>query len=133
MNKLIWTGAIIGMAAWSLVAFVAHGLVDVFGSAAAGVGSVPGFAPDPFSWSWLAAIARSTGLTAIWGGWAIGMAIIAALAYAASRIVGRRNRRKAERFAPSARSWGSAIPSGVPPINPRQAAPRGWRPGKRRG
>ncbi len=115
MNRLIWIGAAIAMAGWSLMAFIVHGLVDVFGSAAAGVGAVPGFAPDPLSWGWFAATLRATGLSAIWGGWAIGIAIIAALAYAASRLTGRRKNRERDRFQPKARSWGSAIPSGAPP------------------
>ncbi|MGL4288481.1 MAG: hypothetical protein ACRCVA_19180 [Phreatobacter sp.] len=109
MRKFIWWGSGIAVALWSIVAFVAYSLIDLFGSSAAGWSNVPGFTPDPYSFGWFADALHSLGLSVVLLVWLVGALGILAGAGIGHAVSGRRRDSLPER-----RSWGSSIPSGPP-------------------
>lgn len=109
MTRIVWWGAVVGAAFWSVFAFVAYAVVDTVGGGAASYGTVPGFPPEPFTFAWIAAKAHGLGLSSIAAGWLIGLAMIFGSAALFQRLFGRR---RPALSAPPPRSWGSSIPSG---------------------
>ena len=108
MRKFVWSAALIGMVFWSIFAWIAYTVIDVFGSGASSVGTVPGFPPEPFTFAWIAAKLHGLGLSAVFGGWLIGIVVIFAGVSLTQRFFGPRPR---DRIS-GRRSWGSSIPSG---------------------
>jgi hypothetical protein len=108
MRKIVWRTALVGMGFWSIFAWIAYSLVDVFGTGASTVGTVPGFPPEPFSFAWIAAKFHGLGLSAVFVGWAIGIGMILAVTLLIQRLFGLSPRDT----LPGRRSWGSSIPSG---------------------
>lgn len=108
MTRIVWWGAAIGAAFWSVFALVGYAVVDTVGSGAASYGTVPGFPAEPFTFAWIAARAHGLGLFAILAGWLVGLAMIFGAAALFQRLFGRR--RPPQVRAPQ--SWGSSIPSG---------------------
>ena len=121
MRKFIWWGTGVAIALWSIVAYVAYALVDLFGSSAASYGSVPGFTPDTYSFGWFAEALHSLGLSAVFLVWLVGTLGILAGACIGHAMTGRR---RAE--LPGRQSWGSTIPSGP-------AGRPNWRDPRRQG
>ena len=115
MRKIVWRAALVGMAFWSVFAWIAYSLVDIFGSGAASVGTVPGFPAEPFTFAWIAAKLHGLGLSAVFTGWLIGIAVILGIASLVQRLFGLR---PPERL-PGRQSWGSSIPSGSFGSSPR--------------
>ncbi|MCZ0735784.1 hypothetical protein [Phreatobacter sp. AB_2022a] len=121
MRKFIWWGTGIAVALWSIVAYVAYALVDLFGSSAAGYGSVPGFTPDTYSFGWFAEALHSLGLSVVLLVWLVGT-----LGILAGAGIGHAMTRRRQDSLPGRRSWGSTIPSG-PPGRPGWRDPRAQR------
>jgi hypothetical protein len=109
MRKFIWWGVGIAIGLWSAFAFVAYSVVDFFGSSAAGIGGVPGFTPDPYSFGWFAEAARGLGVSVIFTVWLVG-----ALGLLAGALIGHSLSRPRRDSLPDRRSWGSSIPSTPP-------------------
>lgn len=115
MRKFIWWGTGIAVALWSIVAFVAYSLIDLFGSSAAGLSNVPGFTPDSYSVGWFADALHSLGLSVVFLVWLVGtLGLLAGAGIGHALSGGRRDR------LPERRSWGSSIPSGPPATAGRQ-------------
>ncbi|MBN8939426.1 MAG: hypothetical protein J0H01_08050 [Rhizobiales bacterium] len=109
MRKFIWWGTGIAVALWSIVAFVAYSLVDLFGSSAAGLSTVPGFTPDSYSVGWFADALHNLGLSVVFLVWLVGaLGLLAGAGIGHALTGGRRD------TLPERRSWGSSIPSGPP-------------------
>jgi hypothetical protein len=71
MRRLLWVLAWIGVALWSLFAWGAHGLLDVFGDLAIRNADIVSDHPETVEWfSWGLATLRSLGLGAIVFVWA---------------------------------------------------------------
>lgn len=107
MRRFIWVGAAVGVAFWTTLCWLTHGVIDVLGSTVATMGATPGFAPEPFTWAWAATIARSFGLNAVLAVWAIGAAGILGAAWFCESYLRRRKRKRQARFEARNRSWGS--------------------------
>ena len=110
MTRIVWWGAFVGAAFWSVFSLVAYAVVDTVGAGASSYGTVPGFPPEPFTFAWIAARVHGLGVSAVGVTWLIGMALILGSAALFQRFFGRR--RPALPQAP--RSWGSSI-SAPPP------------------
>jgi hypothetical protein len=108
MTRIVWWGAFVGAAFWSVFAFVAYAVVDTVGTGASSYGTVPGFPPEPFTFAWIAAKAHGLGLSSIAAAWLIGLAMIFGSAALFQRLFGRRR----PALSPPPRGWGSSIPSG---------------------
>ncbi|MGU9980771.1 hypothetical protein ACJ4V0_12100 [Phreatobacter sp. HK31-P] len=108
MTRIVWWGALVGAAFWSVFAFVAYAVVDTVGVGASSYGTVPGFPPEPFTFAWIAARAHGLGVSSIAAVWLIGLVIIFGSAALFHRLFGRR----VPALPPTPRSWGSSIPSG---------------------
>ena len=90
MKRLIWIVAWISVAVWSLFAWGAYGLIDVFGNMAAGNADVVSN-PEAVEWlSWSLRVLRGLGLAAVIGVWAFVSLVILAVAWVLARLVGRR-------------------------------------------
>jgi hypothetical protein len=90
MSRLVWTFAWIGVAIWSLVAFLAYGVLDVIGSAAMRNADIFSADPETVEWifrvfSWLHGLSTSIALV-IWG--VVSLAILA-VPWLLDRMVGR--------------------------------------------
>ncbi|QCK85832.1 hypothetical protein E8L99_08675 [Phreatobacter aquaticus] len=107
MRRALRWATLLGLVAWTLIAWLAHGLVDLFGSGAASVGAVPGFAPEPYTFAWIASQLRGAGLSAVFAVWVIGAGWILGLSLLAHLIM-----RKLNPALPRLQSWGSSISSG---------------------
>lgn len=107
MRKALRWATVLGLVGWTLIAWIAYAVVDVFGSGAASVGAVPGFAPEPYTFAWIASQLRGAGLSAVFAVWLIGAAWIAGLSLVAHLIM-----RKLNPALPRQQSWGSSIASG---------------------
>lgn len=112
MTRIVWWGALIGAAFWSVFSLVAYAVVDTVGAGASSYGTVPGFPPEPFTFAWIAARVHGLGVSAVVVTWFVGTAAILGSAALFQRFFGRR--RAALPRAPQ--SWGSSIPA--PPPNP---------------
>ncbi|MDP3545256.1 MAG: hypothetical protein Q8S29_03670 [Phreatobacter sp.] len=108
MTRIVWWGALVGAAFWSVFAFLAYAVVDTVGVGASSYGTVPGFPPEPFTFAWIAARAHGLGVSSIAAVWLIGLAMIFGSAALFHRLFGRRS----PSLPPAPRSWGSSIPSG---------------------
>ncbi|MCG7391929.1 hypothetical protein MHY87_03290 [Microvirga sp. ACRRW] len=79
MRRLLWVLAWIGVALWSLFAWGAYGLLDLFGDVAVRNADIVSDHPETVEWlSWGLAVLRSLGLGAIvfvWG--AVSLLILA--------------------------------------------------------
>lgn len=112
--RYVWWGAFAGAAVWSFVALMSYLVFDTIGTGVVSYGSVPGFTPEPFSFSWFATGAHSLGIGAITLGWLFGLAVI----FGATAIIHRIFGRRAARALPGRSSWGSSIPSAAPGASP---------------
>lgn len=110
MTRIVWWGALVGAAMWSIFSLVAYAVVDTVGAGASSYGTVPGFPPEPFTFAWIAARVHGLGVSAVTVTWLVGMALILGSAALFQRFFGRR--RQALPQAP--RSWGSSIPAPPP-------------------
>lgn len=108
MSRIVWRAAWVGIAVWSVVAWIAYQVVDLFGTGASSVGTVPGFPAEPFTFAWIAARVHSLGLSAVFAGWLVGVAAILGIASLTRRVFGPPPRPS----IPQRQSWGSSIPSG---------------------
>jgi hypothetical protein len=108
VSKIVWRAALVGVAVWSLVAFIAYSVVDVVGTGASTYGTVPGFPAEPFTFAWIAAKFHGLGLSAVGAGWLVGTAVILGGAALFQRFFGG-----PVRALPKPRSFGSSIPSGT--------------------
>ncbi|SCY01835.1 hypothetical protein [Microvirga guangxiensis] len=79
MRRLLWILAWIGVVLWSLFAWGAYGLLDIFGDVAVRNADIVSDHPETVEWlSWSLAVLRSLGLGAIvfvWG--AVSLLILA--------------------------------------------------------
>jgi hypothetical protein len=98
----------VGVAVWSVVAFVTYSVVDMVGSGASAYGTVPGFPAEPFTFAWIAAKLHTAGLSAVAAGWLVGALLILCGAALFQRFFGG-----GTRAVPQRRSYGSSIPSGT--------------------
>ena len=90
MTRLLWLLAWIGVAIWSLFAWAAYGLVDLFGGLAARHADTVTGHPDTVVWlSWTFGVLRDLGLGAIVVVWALGSLVMLAVPWAIDRFVGR--------------------------------------------
>jgi len=112
MTRIVWWGAFVGAAFWSVFALVAYAVVDTVGTGASSYGTVPGFPAEPFTFAWIAARVHALGLSSIFAGWLVGMAMILGSAALFQRLFGPRR----APVASAPRSWGSSIPSGSSPL-----------------
>jgi hypothetical protein len=108
VSRIVWRAALVGVAVWSVVAFVTYSVVDLVGSGASTYGTVPGFPAEPFTFAWIAAKAHGIGLSAVAAGWLVGTAMILGGAALFQRFFGW-----PARLATRPRSFGSSIPSGT--------------------
>jgi hypothetical protein len=108
VSRIVWRAALVGVAVWSVVAFIAYSVVDMVGSGASTYGTVPGFPAEPFTFAWIAAKAHGLGLSAVAAGWLVGAAMILGGAALFQRFFGRPTG-----ALPKPRSFGSSIPSGT--------------------
>lgn len=111
MTRIVWWGALVGAAMWSIFSLVAYAVVDTVGAGASSYGTVPGFPPEPFTFAWIAALVHSLGVSAVTVTWLFGLAFIFGVPLVLQRIFGRR---RAQPALPARHSWGSSIPSGQP-------------------
>jgi 4-hydroxybenzoate polyprenyltransferase len=111
MIKIVWWGAFVGAAFWSVFAWIAYAVVDTVGTGAASVGTVPGFPAEPFTFAWIAALVHGLGVSAVTVTWLFGLAFIFGVPLVLQRVFGRR---RAQAELPARHSWGSSIPSGQP-------------------
>jgi hypothetical protein len=107
MRKALRWATLLGLVAWTAFACIAYGVVNIFGSSAASVGAVPGFAPEPYTFAWIASQLHGAGLSAVFVIWLIGTGWIAGLSLVAHLVM-----RKLNPALPRQQSWGSSIPSG---------------------
>lgn len=120
MMKIVWWGAFVGAAFWSVFAWVAYAVVDTVGNGASSVGTVPGFPAEPFTFAWIAALVHGFGVSAVTVTWLVGIAFIFAVPAVLQRIFGRRRAqaslpaRQAGGSSIPGQSWGSSIPGGQP-------------------
>ncbi len=114
MSRIVWRIALVGVAIWSVVAFLTYSVVDLVGSGASTYGTVPGFPAEPFTFSWIAAKLHTVGLSAVAFGWLVGAAVILGSAALFQRFFGG-----SARAIPERRSYGSSIPSGTFGDRPR--------------
>ena len=90
MTRLLWVLAWIAVAIWSLVAFSAYGLLDLFGGLLAR--NADSLASDAGTVEWLFWVAnglKNLGLTAILVVWALVSLAILAVPWTLSRLAGR--------------------------------------------
>ena len=90
MSRLIWVIAWFGIAIWSLVAFLAYGLVDALGSAAMRNADMFSSDPETVEWvfrviSWIHSLSTSIALV-VWG--VVSLAILG-VPWLLDRMVGR--------------------------------------------
>lgn len=116
MTRIVWWGALVGAAFWSIFALIGYAVVDTVGSGASSYGTVPGFHPEPFTFAWIAARAHGFGLFAVLAGWLVGLAMIFGTAALFQRLFGKRRVPP----VPAPKSWGSSIPSGTFGAQPTQ-------------
>lgn len=91
MSRLLWLFAWIGVGVWSLVAFLAYGVLDLVGSAAMRNADIFSSDPETVEWifrafSWLHGLSTSIALV-VWG--VVSLAILA-VPWLLDRMVGRR-------------------------------------------
>ena len=121
MTRIVWWGAAVGAAFWSVFALVGYAVVDTVGSGASSNDTVPGFPPEAFTFAWIAARAHGLGLFAVLAAWLVGLAVIFGGAALFQRLFGRRR----PPLVRGPQSWGSSIPSGTfggqppPPLKQR--------------
>lgn len=90
MTRFLWLVAGIMVALWSLLAWGAYGLIDLFGSTAARHADVVSSHPETVEWlSWGLAAIRNLGLAAIVFVWGIVALLILAVPAAISIFLGR--------------------------------------------
>jgi hypothetical protein len=90
MRRLLWVLAWIGVAVWSLFAWGAYGLLDLFGGVASRNADIVTSHPETVEWlSWMLAALRNLGLAAIVLVWGVVSLLILAVPAAASLILGR--------------------------------------------
>ena len=90
MKTLIWivTAAVIGV--WSLLAWIAHGLVGVAGNLVAGNADIIPADPELVAWaSWLAAAGTDVGAWLIVAIWAVVSLVLLGLGFAAQALAPR--------------------------------------------
>ncbi len=114
MARIVWRFALVGVAIWSVVAFLTYSVIDLVGSGASAYGTVPGFPAEPFTFAWIAAKLHAVGVSAVAFGWLVGASVILGGAALFQRFFGGGQRRLPER-----RSYGSSIPSGSFSERPR--------------
>ena len=124
MKRLLWILAWIAVAIWSLFAWGAYGLLDVFGAFAARNADIVTGHPETVEWlSWTLMTLRSLGLGAIaivWG--LVSLLILAVPAVLGLFLGGSRREPSADdwrgpRFDPRAPGSGPFPPSsGTPPV-----------------
>jgi hypothetical protein len=90
VSRLLWVSAWIGVALWSLFAFSAYGLLDLFGGLIAR--NADAFAGDPATVEWLFWIfngLKNLGLTAILVVWGLVSLCFLAVPWFLDRVAGR--------------------------------------------
>ncbi|WP_243371039.1 hypothetical protein [Microvirga solisilvae] len=88
MRKLLWILAWTGVAIWSLFAWGAYGLLDLFGGLAVRNADIVTDHPETVEWlSWALATLRSLGLGAIVFVWASVSLVILAVAALLGRVL----------------------------------------------
>ena len=90
MKTLIWivTAAVIGV--WSLLAWIAHGLVGVAGNLVAGNADIIPADPELVAWaSWLATAGTDVGAWLIVAIWAVVSLVLLGLGFAAQALAPR--------------------------------------------
>ena len=93
MRRILWIFAWAAVAVWSLIAFVAHSLVDWLGwTTRVTTREVPGFMPEPDSFAALFSILHQTGLSAVVLGWFVVASLILGGAWLVDSLVLRRLR-----------------------------------------
>lgn len=90
MSRLLWIFVWIAVALWSLFAFSAYGLLDLFGGLVARNADAFGGAPELVEWLfWLFNGLKNLGLTAILIVWGLVSLALLAVPWLFDRIVGR--------------------------------------------
>lgn len=92
MKTLVWlvTGAVIAL--WSLLAWIAHGLVSVAGNLVASNADLIPADPLLIEWaSWLASAGTGIGEWLVVAVWALVSAVLAAFGFIATRLLPRLN------------------------------------------
>ena len=118
MSRLLWVFAWIGVALWSLFAFSAYGLLDLFGGLIAR--NADAFAGDPATVEWLFWIfngLKNLGLTAILVVWGLVSLCFLAVPWFLDRVAGRAvpaRSRRAIRTSSTSRRTSTAASTGRP-------------------
>ncbi|MBZ6078343.1 hypothetical protein [Microvirga puerhi] len=90
MKRFVWLIALILVSFWSLLAWGAYGLIDLFGSTAARHADVVSSHPGTVEWlSWSLGALRNLGLAAIVFVWAVVAVFILAVPTTVSFILGK--------------------------------------------
>ena len=90
MTRLLWFFAWVAVAIWSLVAWSAYGLVDLFGGLAQRNADVVTGHPESVEWlAWTLGWLQSLGQTAIMAVWLMVSLAILAVPFILSRLAGR--------------------------------------------
>lgn len=107
MRKALRWATVVGLVGWSLLAWIAYGVVDFAGTGAASLDTVPGFRPEPGSFGALVGLLHGAGLSAVFVAWLVGTAMILGLSFLGHLIVS-----KVSPALPRRESFGSSIPNG---------------------
>jgi hypothetical protein len=90
MKTLIWIATAVVVGLWSLVAWIAHGLVSVAGNLVANNADWLPADPLLIEWaSWLASTGTGVGEWLVVAVWALVSAVVLALGFVATRLVPR--------------------------------------------
>ena len=90
MTRLLWFFAWVAVAVWSLVAWSAYGLIDLFGGLAQRGADAVTDHPAAAGWlAWTFGWLQSLGQTATLAVWLMGSLAILAVPFVLSRLVGR--------------------------------------------
>jgi hypothetical protein len=117
MRRLLWVLAWIGVALWSLFAWGAHGLLEVFGDLAIRNADIVSGHPETVEWfSWGLTMLRSLGLGAIVFVWAAVSLLILAVPAVIGLILPRAHP-SARNPYPQGSPGRAPVTGGYPPIS----------------